>query len=122
MSFLLTGRLIFTDPRLAREVFFGIMTPYQYRLFGPGKWQGAREAILKQNERIRRPLLSRQTTQKGTTNKKTTVACKLIGLTAVSSLICFLFVCGGYKRSIDQLRSFHNLVTDKLIIGTFIKN
>lgn len=48
------------DWRLFKEVYFGVATPYQYRLFGPGKWAGAREAILTQNERITKPLMTRQ--------------------------------------------------------------
>ncbi|NWR74645.1 FMO5 monooxygenase, partial [Centropus unirufus] len=44
--------LFLTDPRLALEVFFGACTPYQYRLQGPGRWAGAREAILTQRQRI----------------------------------------------------------------------
>ncbi|KFV20680.1 Dimethylaniline monooxygenase [N-oxide-forming] 5, partial [Tauraco erythrolophus] len=37
---------------LALEVAFGPCTPYQYRLRGPGKWVGAREAILTQRQRV----------------------------------------------------------------------
>ncbi|XP_007935983.1 flavin-containing monooxygenase 5-like [Orycteropus afer afer] len=48
--------LFFSDPKLAMEVFFGPCTPYQYRLQGPGKWNGARRAILTQRERIIKPL------------------------------------------------------------------
>ncbi|KFP21360.1 Dimethylaniline monooxygenase [N-oxide-forming] 5, partial [Egretta garzetta] len=44
--------LFLTDPKLALEVAFGPCTPYQYRLRGPGKWAGAREAILTQRQRI----------------------------------------------------------------------
>ncbi|XP_053928866.1 flavin-containing monooxygenase 5 isoform X2 [Cuculus canorus] len=51
--------LFLTDPRLALEVFFGACTPYQYRLQGPGRWAGAREAILTQRQRVLRPLQSR---------------------------------------------------------------
>ncbi|XP_049633565.1 flavin-containing monooxygenase 5-like [Suncus etruscus] len=47
------------DPQLAKEVFFGPCTAYQYRLQGPGKWTGAREAILTQRKRIFRPLRTR---------------------------------------------------------------
>ncbi|XP_007525271.1 flavin-containing monooxygenase 5-like [Erinaceus europaeus] len=47
------------DPKLAKEVFFGPCTPFQYRLQGPGRWAGAREAILTQRERIIRPLRTR---------------------------------------------------------------
>ncbi|CAH2311807.1 dimethylaniline monooxygenase [N-oxide-forming] 2 [Pelobates cultripes] len=43
--------LFFTDPRLALKIFFGPCTSYQYRLTGPGKWHGAREAILTQWDR-----------------------------------------------------------------------
>ncbi|KFW02318.1 Dimethylaniline monooxygenase [N-oxide-forming] 5, partial [Fulmarus glacialis] len=44
--------LFLTDPKLALEVVFGPCTPYQYRLRGPGKWAGAREAILTQRQRV----------------------------------------------------------------------
>ncbi|NXR07108.1 FMO5 monooxygenase, partial [Semnornis frantzii] len=44
--------LLLTDPKLALEVAFGPCTPYQYRLSGPGKWAGAREAILTQWQRV----------------------------------------------------------------------
>ncbi|XP_035871786.1 dimethylaniline monooxygenase [N-oxide-forming] 1 isoform X2 [Phyllostomus discolor] len=43
--------LLLTDPRLALAVFFGPCTPYQFRLTGPGKWKGARNAILTQWDR-----------------------------------------------------------------------
>ncbi|XP_069823527.1 flavin-containing monooxygenase 5-like [Dendropsophus ebraccatus] len=52
-------RLFLTDPRLAFHVFFGPATPYQYRLMGPGKWSGAREAILTQWQRIIKPTQTR---------------------------------------------------------------
>ncbi|XP_025043403.2 flavin-containing monooxygenase 5-like [Pelodiscus sinensis] len=51
--------LFLTDPKLAMEVFFGPCTPYQYRLRGPGKWDGARNAILSQRERVIKPLKTR---------------------------------------------------------------
>ncbi|XP_008583786.1 PREDICTED: dimethylaniline monooxygenase [N-oxide-forming] 5-like [Galeopterus variegatus] len=47
------------DPKLAMEIFFGPCTPYQYRLQGPGKWAGARGAILTQRARIMKPLRTR---------------------------------------------------------------
>uniref|UniRef100_A0A0A9ZEH6 Flavin-containing monooxygenase n=1 Tax=Crotalus horridus TaxID=35024 RepID=A0A0A9ZEH6_CROHD len=52
-----------TDPKLARELLFGPCTPYQYRLQGPGKWKGARKAILTQHERILKPLRTRPVAQ-----------------------------------------------------------
>uniref|UniRef100_A0A8C8S6H1 Flavin-containing monooxygenase n=1 Tax=Pelusios castaneus TaxID=367368 RepID=A0A8C8S6H1_9SAUR len=43
--------LFLKDPRLALEVYFGPCSPYQFRLTGPGKWDGARKAILTQWDR-----------------------------------------------------------------------
>ncbi|XP_068950796.1 flavin-containing monooxygenase 5-like [Petaurus breviceps papuanus] len=51
--------LFFWDPKLALKIFFGPCTPYQFRLQGPGKWAGARAAILTQRERIIKPLRTR---------------------------------------------------------------
>ncbi|KAJ1172155.1 hypothetical protein NDU88_004005 [Pleurodeles waltl] len=51
--------LFLTDPRLAWEFFFGPATPYQFRLTGPDKWDGARNAILGQWERTDRATRSR---------------------------------------------------------------
>lgn len=49
-------RLLLTDPRLAYAVLLGPSTPYQYRLSGPGKWGGARQAILTQWDRVIQPM------------------------------------------------------------------
>ncbi|XP_065505124.1 flavin-containing monooxygenase 5-like [Caloenas nicobarica] len=51
--------LFLTDPKLALEVAFGPCTPYQFRLRGPGRWAGAREAILTQHQRVIKPLQPR---------------------------------------------------------------
>nr|XP_011744242.1 putative dimethylaniline monooxygenase [N-oxide-forming] 6 isoform X2 [Macaca nemestrina] len=47
--------LFLTDPHLALEVYFGPCSPYQFRLMGPGKWDGARNAILTQWNRTVKP-------------------------------------------------------------------
>ncbi|XP_051802581.1 flavin-containing monooxygenase 5 isoform X12 [Acanthochromis polyacanthus] len=52
-------KLLLTDPRIGLSVAFGPVTPYQYRLGGPGKWAGARQAILTQWERMARPMQTR---------------------------------------------------------------
>ncbi|KAK2540449.1 Fmo1 [Columba guinea] len=52
-------RLLFRDPRLAFTIFFGPCTPYQYRLEGPGRWEGAQQAILTQWDRILKPTKTR---------------------------------------------------------------
>ncbi|XP_074859453.1 flavin-containing monooxygenase 3-like [Carettochelys insculpta] len=51
--------LLLMDPRLALEVFFGPCSPYQFRLTGPGKWDGARSAILTQWNRTLRATRTR---------------------------------------------------------------
>uniref|UniRef100_A0A672ZMH2 Flavin-containing monooxygenase n=1 Tax=Sphaeramia orbicularis TaxID=375764 RepID=A0A672ZMH2_9TELE len=53
------SRLLLTDPKLGLNVVFGPSTPYQYRLRGPGKWAGARQAILTQWERVAKPMQTR---------------------------------------------------------------
>ncbi|XP_066532732.1 flavin-containing monooxygenase 5-like [Hoplias malabaricus] len=51
--------LFITDPGLGWRVLFGPATPYQYRLRGPGRWEGARQAIFTQWERVTQPLNTR---------------------------------------------------------------
>ncbi|KAI4579742.1 hypothetical protein MJT46_001110 [Ovis ammon polii x Ovis aries] len=51
--------LAFTDPKLAFQLFWGPCTPIQYRLQGPGKWDGARKVILTTQDRIKKPLMTR---------------------------------------------------------------
>ncbi|KAK7133345.1 hypothetical protein R3I94_015273 [Phoxinus phoxinus] len=52
-------KLLLTDPRLALKIIFGPCTPYQFRLHGPGRWEGARQAILTQWDRVTEPLKTR---------------------------------------------------------------
>ncbi|XP_067323776.1 flavin-containing monooxygenase 1-like isoform X2 [Anolis sagrei] len=51
--------LLLRDPQLAMRIFFGPCSPFQYRLMGPGKWAGARDAIFTQKERIIKPTKTR---------------------------------------------------------------
>ena len=52
--------LFFTDYPLFTRVFWGPVTAYQYRLMGPGKWEGARRAIFTQFDRMYQPLKTRK--------------------------------------------------------------
>ncbi|XP_069088133.1 dimethylaniline monooxygenase [N-oxide-forming] 2-like [Pleurodeles waltl] len=52
-------RIFLTDPRLAMEVVFRTCTSSQYRLIGPGKWDGARNAILTKKDRVLKPMKTR---------------------------------------------------------------
>ncbi|KAM4641188.1 dimethylaniline monooxygenase [N-oxide-forming] 2-like [Discoglossus pictus] len=56
-------KLFLADPVLAAKILFGPCTSYQYRLFGPGKWPGARETIFTQWDRIKKPLNTRSVKQ-----------------------------------------------------------
>ncbi|XP_048351758.1 dimethylaniline monooxygenase [N-oxide-forming] 2-like isoform X2 [Sphaerodactylus townsendi] len=58
--------LLLKDPKLAMTVFFGPCTPFQFRLVGPGKWAGARKAILTQTERMIKPTKTRVVTSSTT--------------------------------------------------------
>ncbi|XP_006017803.1 dimethylaniline monooxygenase [N-oxide-forming] 1-like isoform X1 [Alligator sinensis] len=51
--------LFFRDPKLALKIFFGPCTNYHYRLTGPGKWDGAKNAILTQWDRTLKPTRTR---------------------------------------------------------------
>ncbi|XP_069718522.1 flavin-containing monooxygenase 5-like isoform X2 [Phaenicophaeus curvirostris] len=79
-------RLLLTDPRLALEVFFGPCTPYQYRLQGPGKWAGAREAILSQRQRIIKPLQTRHV-EECPMDPAMPLVFKLVGAVAILAVI-----------------------------------
>ncbi|XP_052788262.1 flavin-containing monooxygenase 5-like [Mya arenaria] len=49
-------KLLLKDRALAMKCIFGPCTPYQFRLEGPGKWKGARKAIMTQWDRTLAPL------------------------------------------------------------------
>ncbi|CAL1297528.1 unnamed protein product [Larinioides sclopetarius] len=49
-------KILVTDPKLFWALIFGPSLSYQYRLEGPHKWKGARNAILTAPERVRYPL------------------------------------------------------------------
>ncbi|KAI0212789.1 Dimethylaniline monooxygenase [N-oxide-forming] 2 [Lamellibrachia satsuma] len=52
-------KLLLTDPKLGWRCYFGPLTAYQYRLTGPNKWSGARDAIFGTRERMLYPLNTR---------------------------------------------------------------
>ncbi|XP_042910624.1 flavin-containing monooxygenase 5 [Parasteatoda tepidariorum] len=51
-------KIFFTDQKLFWALWLGPSLPYQYRLQGPHKWSGARNAILTYKERVKYPLRS----------------------------------------------------------------
>uniref|UniRef100_A0A3Q2Z6S6 Flavin-containing monooxygenase n=1 Tax=Hippocampus comes TaxID=109280 RepID=A0A3Q2Z6S6_HIPCM len=73
---------------LAWHVLLGPCTPYQYRLIGPGKWDGARRAILTQWERVHQPFRSRQA-ESGLPTAM--ISYGLIGLLTGATILTFCF-------------------------------
>ena len=51
---------LFTNPSFWYKMYYGPNVPYAYRLVGPHKWDGAREAIETATERIWAPLQTRK--------------------------------------------------------------
>lgn len=81
--------LFLTDPPLALEVLLGPCTPYQYRLRGPGAWQGARAAILTQWQRVVQPLRTRHV-EENSSASVLPLLCKLAVAVAVFAIIFLL--------------------------------
>ncbi|XP_037681293.1 dimethylaniline monooxygenase [N-oxide-forming] 2 isoform X1 [Choloepus didactylus] len=79
--------LFLKDPKLAVKLYFGPCNSYQYRLVGPGRWEGARNAIFTQKQRILKPLKTRAL--KASSNFPVSFLLKILGLLAV--VVAFLF-------------------------------
>lgn len=82
--------LLLKDPQLAVKLYFGPCNSYQYRLVGPGQWEGARSAILTQKERILKPLKTRSV--KASSNFPASFLLKILGLLAVFVAFFFNFI------------------------------
>ncbi|XP_037104906.1 flavin-containing monooxygenase 5-like [Syngnathus acus] len=80
-------RLFLSDPKLAWQVLLGPCNPYQYRLIGPGKWDGARRAITTQWERVHHPFRS----QRAEPGPQTRMSYRLIWLLSGSAILTFCF-------------------------------
>nr|XP_057929038.1 flavin-containing monooxygenase 5-like isoform X2 [Doryrhamphus excisus] len=85
--------LLLTDPRLAFHIFLGPCTSYQYRLTGPGKWDGARQAILTQWERVFQPFQTR----KAAPERKSRCSPQGLGIIMVVFSGAALLTCCFYK-------------------------
>ncbi|XP_038613690.1 dimethylaniline monooxygenase [N-oxide-forming] 2 isoform X2 [Tachyglossus aculeatus] len=73
--------LFLKDLKLGLKVYFGPCNPYQYRLSGPGKWEGARNAILTQDQRLLKPLKTRVV--KDSSNSSASFLVKILSLLVV---------------------------------------
>ncbi|XP_057583812.1 flavin-containing monooxygenase 2 isoform X2 [Hippopotamus amphibius kiboko] len=79
--------LLLKDPKLAVKLYFGPCNSYQYRLVGPGQWNGAKNAIFTQKQRILKPLKTRAL--KTSSNFPVSFLLKILGLLAV--VVAFSF-------------------------------
>ncbi|XP_008846746.1 dimethylaniline monooxygenase [N-oxide-forming] 2 [Nannospalax galili] len=79
--------LFLKDPKLAAKLYFGPCNSYQYRLVGPGQWEGARNAILTQKQRILKPLKTRSL--KSSSTIPASFLIKILGLLAVVLALFF---------------------------------
>ncbi len=52
--------LLFKNPKLAYQCFFGAAVPAQYRLQGPNPWGEATEVIMRTEEDYRCPLMTKR--------------------------------------------------------------
>lgn len=96
--------LFLTDPRLAQQVLFGPCTPYQYRLTGPGRWAGARHAILTQWERVLQPFRTRLVQQPKTKPQSMwSITVVSLGVALLSYLCCSVY--RGSFSPLDKLLS-----------------
>lgn len=84
--------LLFKDPKLAVKLYFGPCNSYQYRLVGPGQWEGARNAILTQKQRILKPLKTR--TLDPSASAPVSFLIKVLGLLAI--VLAFFFQLHGF--------------------------
>uniref|UniRef100_A0A8C5FYV3 Flavin-containing monooxygenase n=1 Tax=Gouania willdenowi TaxID=441366 RepID=A0A8C5FYV3_GOUWI len=91
--------LCLKDPILALEVFTGPCTSYQYRLTGPGRWSGSRNAILTQMDRVREPFRTRMVPGPETSSLSQQNVIMFFGCTA---LLCWFF-CNMYIRPVFPL-------------------
>jgi dimethylaniline monooxygenase (N-oxide forming) len=84
--------LLKEDPPIAWQYLFGPTTPYQYRLVGPGKWSGARDAIMTVMDRVRSPLATRPLPVQSDKDRVMGFITKIITLFVVLVLLKLIFV------------------------------
>lgn len=88
-----------TDPKLAFKCFFGPCLPAQYRLVGPGSWQGARDVIMGVEESKVCPLRTRKTGQKETQlERKNSFLVWVLGLLVVVVILFSLYFVNAFHK------------------------
>ncbi|XP_075895502.1 flavin-containing monooxygenase 5-like [Nelusetta ayraudi] len=100
--------LFFTDYPLFQRVLWGPVTAYQYRLMGPGKWDGARRAIFTQFDRMNQALKTRKVEEERPSTASRLLKWSLI-VTAGTASIYHIHV--RYPNTIPDLLSKIHPVT-----------
>ncbi|XP_023139610.2 flavin-containing monooxygenase 5-like isoform X2 [Amphiprion ocellaris] len=100
--------LFVTDPKLALQVFYGPATPYQYRLTGPGRWAGARQAILTQWDRVIQPFKTRVVPEPETKPSSTLSIIMVFSCAALLSSFVY------NKQPLSSLLSYYSKSLSKL--------
>ncbi|KAI0218819.1 Dimethylaniline monooxygenase [N-oxide-forming] 5 [Lamellibrachia satsuma] len=87
------AKLMLTDPTLAMRCYFGPAVAYQFRLQGPGKWPGAREAVLATSERIAYPLSKKRAEQLAKQRLNSGCGCflKVLAALLVLAAVCVMW-------------------------------
>ena len=83
------GKMALRDPVLAWKCVFGPFSPYQYRLVGPGRWDGARHAIMTILDRIKKPLQNRAVEDSGGDYPVSLIFTLIVAVAAVLYVLCF---------------------------------
>ncbi|XP_041913817.1 flavin-containing monooxygenase 5-like isoform X1 [Alosa sapidissima] len=99
--------LLLRDPGLWLRTLFGPCTPYQYRLFGPGQWKGARQAIYTQWERVAQPMKTRPIPARET---KRTLSTHLLFLSAATLVVAVIYKRDNYQEYLQ----YPMMILDKL--------
>ena len=74
-------------------MYFGPNVPYVYRLQGPGRWDGARQAIMSVDERVLYPLATRKvenSRRKTENSRRKTGLVNLLSAIAIASIALWM--------------------------------
>ncbi|XP_033634056.1 dimethylaniline monooxygenase [N-oxide-forming] 5-like [Asterias rubens] len=85
-------KMFFTDPEMSLRCVFGPAIPFHYRLVGPGKWAGAREAIATVWDRVLEPVKTRKPTDQ-TTKSGSQMLFVCLGIAVLVAVVGVLMVC-----------------------------
>lgn len=108
-------RILFSDPVLAFYCFFGPLHPAQYRLQGPGKWSGARKAIMEVYSNTVYPTMTR-TVQPKNQNRLQTIRYGI----KFAVILFAVYIVLNYVLKLDTYHWFFPSLMIAFIIYKFI--